>query len=136
MAEMMQATTANSTSIHFGFGHWCETHNCLFNLEHIQNCDQFTGCESIPVYAAKLKETPFIEWDLDDKFKAIKAFALQVASLHNLTETKMAKMVNTKPAREYVKTGRKRGRKSNAERLAESNTTLYQFYRREDNSRQ
>ncbi len=46
----------------------------------------------------------------------------------------MAKMVNTRPAREYVKTGRKRGRKSNAERLAESNTTLYQFYRREDNS--
>ena len=47
----------------------------------------------------------------------------------------MAKMVNTKPAREYVKTGRKRGRKSNAERLAETNTTLYQFYRRENNSR-
>ena len=44
-------------------------------------------------------------------------------------------MVNTKPAREYVKISRKRGRKSNAERLAESNTTLYQCYRREDNSR-
>ena len=76
---MMQATTANSTSIHFGFRYWCETHNCLFNLEHIQGCDQLTGCESIPEYAAKLKETPFIEWDMDTKFKAIGAFALLVA---------------------------------------------------------
>jgi hypothetical protein len=46
----------------------------------------------------------------------------------------MAKMVNTKPAREYVKTGRKRGRRTNAEKIAESNTTLFQFYRREENS--
>ena len=26
MADMMVATTANSTSIHFGFGHMCEEH--------------------------------------------------------------------------------------------------------------
>ena len=42
-----------------------------------------------------------------------------VAQLHNLTETKMAKMVNTKPAKEYVRTGKKRGRKTNLEKLAE-----------------
>ena len=65
MADIMVATTANSTSIHFGFGHWCEEHNCLFDLEHIQKCSHLTGCESIPVYAAKLKETPLIEWELD-----------------------------------------------------------------------
>jgi hypothetical protein len=80
-----------------------------------------------------LKETPFIEWDLDLKYEAIKAYALLVAELHNLTETKMAKMVNTKPAREYVRTGKKRGRRTNAEKLAETNTTLLQFYRRGDN---
>jgi hypothetical protein len=27
MANMMQATTSNSTSIHFGFGHMCKDHN-------------------------------------------------------------------------------------------------------------
>ena len=115
----MQATTANSTSIHFGFGHWCEEHNCLFDLEHIKSCTLLTKCENIPEYAAKLKETPFIEWDLKLKFDAIGAFAMLVAQLQNLTETKMAKMVNTKPAREYIRTGRKRGRKTNAERIAE-----------------
>ncbi len=66
-----------------------------------------------------MKETPFIEWDLKLKFDAIGAFAMLVAQLQNLTETKMAKMVNTKPAREYIRTGRKRGRKTNAERIAE-----------------
>ena len=125
MAEMMQATTANSTSIHFGFGHWCETHNCLFDLEHIQACDLLTHCDRIPEFAAKLKETPFIEWDLNYKFDAIKAFAMLVAQLHNMTVHKMAKLVNTKPAREYIRTGKKRGRRTNAEKLAESNTTLF-----------
>ena len=134
MAEMMQATTANSTSIHFGFGHWCVDHNCLFDLDHIKVCDQLIHCERVPEFAAKLKETPFIEWDLELKFEPIKAFALLVAQLHNLTETKLARMVNTKPAREYVRTGKKKGRRSNAEKLAETNTSLLQFYRREDNS--
>ena len=134
MAEMMQATTANSSSIHFGFGHWCETHNCLFDLDHIKTCDQLIFSERIPEFAAKLKETPFIEWDLDLKYEAIKAFAFLVAQLHNLTENRLAEMVNTRPAREYVKTGRKKGRRTNAEKLAETNTTLLQFYRREGNS--
>ena len=35
MTDMMQATTANGTSIHFGFGHMCVEHNCLFDLKHI-----------------------------------------------------------------------------------------------------
>ncbi len=131
---MMQATTANSTSIHFGFGHMCIEHNCLFDLKHIQDCDQLVQCERIPEFASKLKVTPFIEWSMDEKRAAIVAFALLVAQLQHLTETKRARMVNTKPAHEYVKTGRRKGRRTNAERTAESNTTLYQFYRREDNS--
>ena len=133
MADMMVATTANSTSIHFGFGHMCEEHKCLFDLDHIQKCDQLTGCGKVPEYAAKLKETPFIEWDMNEKFDAISAYALLIAELHNLTVHKRARMVNNRPVKEYVKTGKKRGRRSNAERTAERNTTLYQFYRREDN---
>lgn len=47
MAELMAATTSNSTSIHFGMGHLCHIHNRLFTLDHIETCDQLTGCENI-----------------------------------------------------------------------------------------
>ena len=33
MADLIWATTKDSTSVHFGFGH-----KCLFNLEHIRTC--------------------------------------------------------------------------------------------------
>lgn len=87
MAEMMQATTSNSTSIHFGFGHMCKDHNVLFDLNHIKECNSITGCERIPEFANELKKTPFIEWDLDLKYEAIKAFAMLVVQLQNLTLT-------------------------------------------------
>jgi len=132
MADMMVATTANSTSIHFGFGHMCEEHKCLFDLKHIKECSLLTGCGKVPEYAAKLKETPFTEWDLKTKGEAIGAFALLIAELHNLTVTHRAKLVNTRPVREYVKTGRRRGRPTNIQRTAETNTSLYQFFKRED----
>ncbi len=85
MAEMMQATTSNSTSIHFGFGHMCKDHNKLFDLNHIKECNSITGCERIPEFANKLKSTPFIEWDKEDKLQAVGAFALLVIQLNNLT---------------------------------------------------
>ena len=37
MADLIWATTKDSTSVHFGFGHKCHKHGCLFNLEHIRN---------------------------------------------------------------------------------------------------
>jgi hypothetical protein len=59
MADLMQATTANSTSIHFGIGHMCHTHNKVYTVDHIAECNQLEGCESIPKYAQMLKEKPF-----------------------------------------------------------------------------
>ena len=44
MINMMQATTANSTSIHYGTDHMCKKHQVLFNLEHIEKCDSLSGC--------------------------------------------------------------------------------------------
>ena len=35
MTDLMWATTKDSTSIHFGFGHKCHKHGRLFDLEHI-----------------------------------------------------------------------------------------------------
>ena len=39
MAKMMLATTANSTSIHFGMGHLCLKHDKIFTFDHIEECD-------------------------------------------------------------------------------------------------
>ena len=51
MAETMLAATANSTSTHYGFGHMCRKHNKLFTLEHIENCDEMSGCSNVRRYA-------------------------------------------------------------------------------------
>jgi hypothetical protein len=55
MAKMMLATTANSTSIHFGMDHPCHKHNVLFTLEHIGECDELRNCDNIREFSNKLK---------------------------------------------------------------------------------
>jgi hypothetical protein len=71
MAEMMLATTANSTSIHFGMGHLCHKHNKLFTLEHIAECDALFGCDRIREFSNKLKVQHILEWDRDERLLAI-----------------------------------------------------------------
>jgi hypothetical protein len=44
MTNMMLATTGNGTSIHFGMNHLCLSHNKLYTLEHIGECDRLSGC--------------------------------------------------------------------------------------------
>ena len=56
MAETMLAATANSMSVHFGFNHMCRKHNVLFTMEHVERCDEITGCSNIRKFARKLKE--------------------------------------------------------------------------------
>ena len=64
MADLIWATTKDSTSVHFGFGHKCHKHGCLFNLEHIRNCSEITGCTDIARYAKMIKEGGNIRlWD-------------------------------------------------------------------------
>ena len=55
MTDLMWATTKNSTSIHFGFGHKCHKHGRLFDLEHVRTCSELTGCPDIGKYAQMLK---------------------------------------------------------------------------------
>ena len=76
MAEMMLATTANSTSIHFGVGHMCHRHNQIFTMEHVEQCDGLTGCNNIRSYAKRLKEQHILEWEPEERMKAIAEFAL------------------------------------------------------------
>ena len=44
MTDMMLATTGNGTSIHFGMNHLCLSHNKLYTLEHIGECDRLSNC--------------------------------------------------------------------------------------------
>jgi len=86
MAKMMLATTANSTSIHFGMGHLCHKHDKLFTLEHIGECDAHRGCEKIREFSNRLKEQPLLDWEKEDRLSAIGAFALLTLQMKSLTE--------------------------------------------------
>ena len=44
MSDLMWATTKDSTSVHFGFGHSYHKHGRIFDLEHLRTCSVITGC--------------------------------------------------------------------------------------------
>ena len=86
MAKMMLATTANSTSIHFGMGHLCHKHNKIFTLDHIEECDVLQNCEKIREYANRLKVQHILEWESDKRLHAIASFATLIIQMKNLTQ--------------------------------------------------
>ena len=64
MTDLMWATTKDSTSIHFGFGHKCHKHGKLFDLQHIATCNALSGCPDIAKYAEMIKRGENIrQWD-------------------------------------------------------------------------
>ena len=64
MSDLMWATTKDSTSVHFGFGHRCHKHGRMFDLEHVRTCNAITGCKDIDKYAKMIKEGGNIRtWD-------------------------------------------------------------------------
>ena len=74
MAKMMLATTANSTSIHFGMGHQCQKHNQLFTLDHISECNELVNCVKIKEYASRLKVQHILEWEKEERTQANEAY--------------------------------------------------------------
>jgi len=71
----MLATTANSTSVHFGMNHMCKKHNRLFTLDHVESCDALSGCQDIRKYANKLKDQHISKWDKEERWHGIALFA-------------------------------------------------------------
>ena len=64
MSELMWATTKDSTCVHFGFGHRCNKHGRMFDVEHVRTCNAITGCKDIEKYAKMIKEGGNIHtWD-------------------------------------------------------------------------
>ena len=85
MAELMLATTRDSTSIHFGMGHQCEAHGVIFTTEHIDQCDQLVGCTNISTYAKKTNEMHLLDWLRDELLQAISELVLLTVQMQNLT---------------------------------------------------
>ena len=107
MADMMLATTKDSTSINFGTGNHCNKHGTLFTTEHIDQCDELRGCENIARYAKKLKEVHLLDWPKDERLKAITEFTLLTIQMQNLTAQSRARLVATTKAYQHVKEKRK-----------------------------
>ena len=108
-------TTANSTSIHYGTDHLCKKHQVLFNLEHIEKCDYFSGYNDIRKYANNLKDQHILDWDKDDRLHGIALFAYLTVQMMNLLRSKEAILVVNKPLTTYVKSGRRPGRPKKTE---------------------
>jgi hypothetical protein len=114
MLDMMMATTANSTSVHFGMNHLCRKHNKLFTLDHIEECDSLQGCQDVRKYANMLKDNHISKWEKEDRWHGIAFFAYLTVQMQNLKDYKEATLVATEPA-VYIKTGRGPGRPKKTE---------------------
>jgi hypothetical protein len=90
---MMQATTANSTSIHFGMGHLCHKHNKLFTIDHLEECDQIQNCGKVREYANRLKVSHILDWEQEDRLHAIALFAFLIIQMKNLTSQSRVTLV-------------------------------------------
>ena len=134
MADMMLATTKDSTSINFAMDHHCEKHGTLFTTEHIDQCDELRGCENIARYAKKLKEVHLLDWPKEERLKAITEFTLLTMQMQNLTAQSRARLVATTKAYQHVKEKKKRGRKSNAEKAAKGSTRLEQYFTQQEDA--
>ena len=94
MADLMWATTKDSTSVHFGFGHRCHEHGKLFDLEHIGTCALLIGCPNIAEYARLIKEGGNIrQWDQEVLSYAIFQYTQLALQQANLTATDRASLV-------------------------------------------
>ena len=91
----MLAATANSTSPHFGLNHMCRKHNVLFTMEHVEGCDEISGCNNIRRYARRLKEQNIRDWDVEERRQAIAEFAALTVQIKYLQESKQAQLVQT-----------------------------------------
>ena len=124
----MLAATANSTSLHFGLNHMCRKHNVLFTMEHVEGCDEISGCSNIRSYARRLKEQNIRDWEASERRQAIAEFAALAVQMKCLQESKQAQLVQSHQFPVYQKTGRKPGRPSLREKVAESNHKMEQFF--------
>ena len=93
MTDMMLATTGNGTSIHFGMNHLCLSHNKLYTLEHIGECNRLRNCSDIQRYALRLKKEHILDWEKEERHNAIDSFVKLTLQIHNLAAQKQITLV-------------------------------------------
>ncbi len=84
MIDIMNATTTNSTSVHFEADHMCKKHQTLFNLEHIKKFEHLSRCHDVRKYANMLKDQHILDWDKEDRQRSIAVFIYLTAQMQNL----------------------------------------------------
>jgi hypothetical protein len=130
MADLIWATTKDSTSVHFGFGHKCHKHGRLFDLQHIGTCSDLSGCSDIARYAEMIKKGDNIRnWDQEVLADAVIQYTQLALQLANLTATNRASLVQTTVAKK-APTGNRRGRPKASEVIARTNHRMDEFYRK------
>ena len=130
MSDLMWATTKDSTSIHFGFGHRCHKHGRMFDLKHIQNCSEIKDCRDIAKFAQMLKGDGNIrQWDQEVLADAILQYTHLALQLANLIAKNLATLVHT-PTNNRVPNVNKRGRPKATEVIARTNYKVDDYYKK------
>ena len=75
-----------------------------------------------------MKEMHLLDWPRDELLQAIMEFVLLTLQIQNLTAESRARLIATTYASQCIKSNKKRGRKSLAEKAAINNTKINQFF--------
>ena len=75
-----------------------------------------------------MKDVHLLDWPRDELLTAITEFVLLTVQMQNLTAQSRARLVATTSASAYVKSNKKRGRKSLAEKAAIDNMKINQYF--------
>ena len=67
-----------------------------------------------------MKDVHLLDWPRDELLTAITEFVLLTVQMQNLTAQSRARLVATTSASQYIKSNKKRGRKSKADKQAEA----------------
>ena len=75
-----------------------------------------------------MKGMHLLDWPRDELLSAITEFVLLTVQMQNLTAQSRARLVATTHASQYIKSNKKRGRKSLAEKAAIDNMKINQYF--------
>ena len=75
-----------------------------------------------------MKDMHLLDWPRDELLTAITEFVLLTVQMQNLTAQSRARLVATTSASQYIKSNKKRGRKSLAEKAAIDNMKINQYF--------
>ena len=75
-----------------------------------------------------MKDTHLLDWPRNELLQAISEFVVLTVQMQNLTAQSRARLVATTHASQYIKSNKKRGRKSLAEKAAINNTKINQYF--------